>query len=385
MTRENTPIYATVLTDVGGRRTNEDSVYDCQAIEPHKAAARGRLYIVADGTGGQEGGQTASSMAAAIISEHYYDDTSPDLGESLRTAISTAHSALYELARTVSSWTEMSTTIVAAVVHEGTLYVAYVGDSRAYLVRDGKARLLTRDHIWLKDDENYGALMRWLGGAGKAMAEVDLLTETLRDNDTVILCSDGLTDVVDNTDIATLASESAPKAASKRLVEMANRRGTGDNVSVAAIRYGGKAPANASKRWVWLGGGAAALAVVAILIIVLSGTKTGGGNGADSAAGTPAVTTAQVSPSPTKQQYLEDNEAPAPPTETQPAAPATTEPTRRSTSTPKPPTDTPTPRPTLRPTNTPEPSPTLSPQPTPEPQESGGGDGGGDDSKPVPR
>ncbi len=253
------PVYASVLTDAAGRRINEDAVYSCASAETSKIASRGYLYVVADGTGAQEGGQTASSMATAILAEHFYDDDSPDIGESLCRAIKTAHEALYELAQKVTAWAEMSTTIVAAVVHEGQLHIAHVGDSRAYLVRKGEARLLTRDHVWLKDDDNYGALMRWLGGGQRSSVEVDVVAEPLQENDVVVLCSDGLTDVVDREDIQSLVSKSPPQIAAKHLLDLAIHRRTGDNVSVAVIQYGGKAPTAAWKRWAWIGGGAAAL------------------------------------------------------------------------------------------------------------------------------
>ncbi|HIP97143.1 MAG TPA: serine/threonine-protein phosphatase, partial [Anaerolineae bacterium] len=279
MDKKKIPVYAAALTDPGGRRINEDAVYTCQMVEADKIAARGHLYIVADGTGAQEGGQTASSMATAIIGEHFYDATSPDIGESLRTAITTAHTALYELAQKVTAWAEMSTTIVAAALHEGKLYVAHVGDSRVYLIRGGQARLLTRDHVWLQDDENYGALTRWLGGGRRPSVEVDLITEPLQENDVVVLCSDGLTDVVDGMDIGALVNKSSPQSAVRQLVELANRRGTGDNVSVAVIRYGGKAPVSPWRRRTWIGGGVAALLALAFVLILTGRPKDEGGSG----------------------------------------------------------------------------------------------------------
>ncbi len=356
------PIYAAALTDPGGRRINEDAVYTCQAVEADKIAARGHLYIVADGTGAQEGGQTASSMAVAIIGEHFYDDTSPDIGESLRTAIATAHTALYELAKTVSGWAEMSTTVVAAVVHEGQLYLAHIGDSRAYLVRDGQARLLTRDHVWLKDDENYGALTRWLGGGRRPSVEVDLTAETLQENDVIVLCSDGLTDVVDGTDIGSLVGKFSPQSAARQLIELANRRGTGDNVSAAVIQYGGKPPATPWRRWAWIGGGVAVLLAIVLALILTRWPNGGNGNGGG--------TINQPTATPLPIRITVEETALPTPTEVVP----TVEGTRRPTSTPVPATDTPTPRPT------PVIVPTATTVPTPVPtatQSSGGGGGGG--------
>jgi len=263
MTEQDIAIEAAVLTNQGGRRANEDTVYTCERVKDDKAASRGSLYIVADGTGGQEGGQSASRMAVTIASEYYYDNDSDDLTESLRSAVMTAHQALYELAQKVPTWAEMSTTFVGAVVHQGQLRLAHVGDSRAYLIRDGEAKLLTRDHVWLEDDENYGALIRWLGGTVRTDVKVDMITQPLKQSDVVVLCSDGLTDVVDREEIRVLVSQHPASVAARKLVELANRRRTGDNISVAVIRYGGHVP-SPWRRWAWLGGVLAGLLVLAL-------------------------------------------------------------------------------------------------------------------------
>lgn len=243
------PVYTAAVTHVGGRKTNEDAIYTSKGIETPQLASRGHLCIVADGTGGQEGGQTASAMAAAIVGERYYDDSTADLEQSMRTAVQTAHEALYELAGKVSTWAKMSTTIVAAVAKDDQLYIAHVGDSRAYLIREGTARLLTRDHVWLEDDENYGSLMRWLGG-GRATVEVDTTKIVLKEGDKVLLCSDGLTNVADREDLQGVVAKLSPQAATEQLIELANRRGTSDNVSAAVIQYGGQAPKAKRPAWV---------------------------------------------------------------------------------------------------------------------------------------
>lgn len=359
------PIYADVRTDPAGRQLNEDAVYQCSAVPAEKRMARGYLYIVADGTGGQEGGQTASAMATTIIAERFYDDTNPDTGESLRQAIQTAHEALHELAQRVTSWAEMSTTVVAAAIKDGHLYVAHVGDSRAYLIRDGQARLLTRDHVWLQDDENYGSLTRWLGGGGIRHVEVDLVTEPLRENDIIVLCTDGLTDVVGREDIQALVPKVPPQIATRQLVELANRRGTGDNVSVAVIQYGGKrAAAPVWTRWAAIGAGSLVLLGVVLALIFPRGPGGGGGEGI----------------TPTRPLRIEGIGVTPVSTPTVVVGVRPTEITREPTSTPRPvtPTSIPTTRPATRPPKTQE--PTLSPTTPPvSPSPEGGGGGGGGD------
>jgi serine/threonine protein phosphatase PrpC len=339
MDKKEIIVRAVAVTDPGGRRINEDAVYACQEVEADRIAARGRLYIVADGTGAQEGGQTASSMATAIISEHFYDDNSSDIGESLRTAVTTAHEALYELAQKVAAWAEMSTTIVAAVLHQGQLVVAHVGDSRAYLVRGGQARLVTRDHVWLEDDENYGALTRWLGGSRHPSVKVDLTIEALQEGDTIVLCSDGLTDVVDGPEIGTVASKSRPQIAARQLIELANRRRTGDNVSAAVVQYGGKGSGSPMRRWVWIGAGATALVALLIaVVLVLTGDAERGAVDGEAVTDEPAATATATLPA-----RIQVAETPtAAPTEIAPSVGETREPT----STPAPSVYTPTPRPT---------------------------------------
>ncbi len=344
------PIFADARTDPAGRQLNEDAIYQCTSVPAEKRMARGHLYIVADGTGGQEGGQTASAMATTIIAERFYDDQNPAIGESLRQAILTAHEALYELAQRIPSWAEMSTTVVAAVVHQGQLYVAHVGDSRAYLVRNGRARLLTRDHVWLQDDENYGSLTRWLGGGRSRQVEVDLITESLQENDTVVLCSDGLTDVAGGEDIQALAPKGSPQTAARQLVELANRRGTGDNVSVAVIRYGGKGAATPA--WTrWAAAGAGGLALLGLLMALVIPRGSGGGGGGSEA-------------TPTRPSHIEGIGAPVTLSPTPVAVPRSPEVTRLPTSTPRPPTPTFTPPP-VRPTPIkPTATPTTNPVPT---------------------
>lgn len=340
MTESTIPIYATALTHVGGRKTNEDAIYACKNIEAQQLATRGHLYIVADGTGGQEGGQTASAMAAAIVSERYYDDNTPDLESGLRTAVQTAHEALYQLSERVATWSKMSTTIVAAVVREGHLYLAHVGDSRAYLIRDGQARLLTRDHVWLEDDENYGSLMRWLGG-GQVRVEVDTAKIALKEGDKILLCSDGLTNVVDREDLQDVVAKAPPQVAGEQLIGIANRRGTSDNVSVAVVQYGGIIPK--ARKPVWL------VPAVAVGVLLLVGVVAGllfASRDTEKGIATSAVVGGTITP--TLAQRMEGATlATSTATPTQAATAAILE-TRQPTSTPRPETPTPTPSPTTR-------------------------------------
>jgi protein phosphatase len=273
-------VSSAVLTDPAGRRENEDAVYSCEHIEPGRLSRRGKLYIVADGTGGQAGGGTASAHAIKVVSDTFYEGTNGtgDVGEDLRAAIQAGHRSLYRLAQDAPSWKDMSTTIVATVVQDDQLYVAHVGDSRAYLVRDKKVRQITRDHVWEEDDEQFGSLTRWLGGAEHPTVEVDLSKQTLQEGDVVILATDGLTGHVDEDEMLPVVSTHAVREAAKLMIELAKHHGTKDNVSVAVVRYGGAKieGAAARQKLIWVGVGIAVTLVLAALGILLARGDGGG-------------------------------------------------------------------------------------------------------------
>ena len=363
------------VSDRGGRPTNEDAVYACTHVEEEKRIAKGLLYAVADGTGGHEGGQTASKLALEVIGEHYYDNPSTDIVQSLREAVQAAQRTLQGLAQNVRSWQQMSTTFVGVVIHQDKLYFANLGDSRAYLVRDDVIRQMSVDHIWREEDENYGTLTRWLGGghADTDKIEVEFALETCQEDDIIVLCSDGLTDVVHPEEIKTLVTRSAPEQAARRLVEQANRRRSPDNVTATVIRCGAAARRGLGG---WLAvGGAVALALILLLGALL---VFGGGKGTMTPTPTlqsPATPTAVPTDTPipptatrTPIRAIEINQTPtATPTE---AAKATDTPSAGPTSTRRP-TDTPTftPRPTRTPTHTPTSTstPTFTAAPTSQP------------------
>lgn len=264
------PVFAFGQTDVGGRKTNEDAFHMAEQHEA-KLAARGRLYVVADGTGGQDGGRTASAWAAEVVAENYYDNSSDDLGESLRTAIKSAHQALFRLAAEVTSWQHMSTTLVALIVKGHDYWVAHVGDSRLYLVRGDKVQQLTQDHTWQENDDNEGSLTRWLGGGDKPTVEVELHHDTLKEGDVLILCTDGLYNFVNKDDMRDLTRRMGVKLAVQQMISIAKAHGTSDNATAIAVRLGGDVIEAAPQRrkMMLVGGGALASLVLIVALISL--------------------------------------------------------------------------------------------------------------------
>jgi serine/threonine protein phosphatase PrpC len=238
----------------GQRRTlNEDAWWIAQ--EPDTGswwARRGRLFIVADGMGGHAAGEIASQLAVETLAQVYYgrDDTSLSPAMRLEQAIQAANRRVYEQAATQDAQAGMGTTVVAAVVHDGWLTIANVGDSRAYRVRGGLAQQITRDHSWVAEQVTAGALTqeearnhiyknvvtRCLGH--RPTVQTDLFEQALEVGDIVLLCSDGLSNQVTDGELAGILTESATAmpAAVATLLKLANERGAPDNITAVAFQ-----------------------------------------------------------------------------------------------------------------------------------------------------
>lgn len=137
-------------SDKGHRKINEDDFIICEPDDAKQRKQKGTLYIIADGMGGHQAGEVASRLAVSTIVDHYYSDdySSLDIEESLIKAVEEANRVIYEEAQKDPARAGMGTTVVVAVVRgKNELYVAHVGDSRAYLVQsDRKIERITKDH-----------------------------------------------------------------------------------------------------------------------------------------------------------------------------------------------------------------------------------------------
>ena len=226
-------LHFAVRSDVGLlREGNEDAAY-----------AGPRLLAVADGMGGHAAGEVASRLAIASVAVLDEDDV-PDVLTALRTAVERAQVAIRERAATDSALDGMGTTLIALLCTGTSLGLAHVGDSRAYLFRDGTLTRITQDHTYVQDlvdndqitaeealsHPQRSLLTRALDG--RSTVEPDLSIRERRAGDRYLLCSDGLSGVVrDDTLAATLAIEDV-SAAADQLVELALRGGGPDNVTV---------------------------------------------------------------------------------------------------------------------------------------------------------
>ena len=240
---------AAKLTDVGRKRPhNEDSVDYYVPPDAQQRARKGATYLVADGMGGHQAGEVASQGAVDSVIAQYYSDPDPDVGASLVRAIRAANKQIHSQALADPSKSGMGTTLVAAVVHGRKVYVANVGDSRAYLINRAGITQITEDHSWVEEQVRAGLLTpeqarkhpqrnlvtRALGS--KPVVEVDLFEGEISPGDTLLLCSDGLTGRVSDQEIATIVKEHLPNEAARLLVAQANERGGNDNITVLIVR-----------------------------------------------------------------------------------------------------------------------------------------------------
>jgi protein phosphatase len=215
------------------------------------------LLVVADGVGGAASGEIASLMATDTIliemrRRHERDmlRTLAAAEESMRQAVAAANHVIYTYAATHQHHYGMATTTTFVLVYDTTLLVAQVGDSRAYLVRDGVARQLTKDQSLVQRLVDAGELtedqaaisdrrniiLQALGS--EPMVYPDFYRETPEPGDILILCSDGLSNHVPAADIADVTTRAHDVAAlADALVELANDRGGHDNITVVAARF----------------------------------------------------------------------------------------------------------------------------------------------------
>lgn len=239
-------------TDPGQRRgLNEDAWRIADESELGSLIEeRGRLFAVADGMGGHAAGEVASQLAIETLFAEYYggDDALMSPAMRLEQAILRANAQIYEQAGITASQAGMGTTIVAAVAHGEWVTIANVGDSRAYLIRDGAVQQLTHDHSWVAEQVTAGLLTeqqaqnhmyrnvvtRCLGH--NPQIEVDTFEHVLEPGDAVLLCSDGLSNQVSEDELGRVIAEETPYEAVIELVELANRYGGPDNITAVMLK-----------------------------------------------------------------------------------------------------------------------------------------------------
>lgn len=270
------------ISDVGRTRDhNEDFMGMWRPSDAVQRRRKGELFLVADGIGGHQSGEVASRMAVERIIQAYGNAAGQDVVTELVQAIEAANAAIYALGQDQDRRWRMGTTLVGALVRDRELHVVNVGDSRAYLVRGGKAEQISQDHSIVAEQVRLGlldaeqaenqeyrsAITRALGN--KPEVKVDTFTRTLQEGDIVVLCSDGLSGPVKSDEIAHIVSTQPPAQAVTSLVALANARGGKDNITTIVIkahgdRKGAAAARPAARKLGWIIG---ALALVALVLI----------------------------------------------------------------------------------------------------------------------
>ena len=260
-------------TDVGRTREHNEDAFvvadlstDNATLQPevrqHRVGPKGSLFMVADGMGGAAAGEIASAMAVDIVigelrtawikPQPQNAATADAFVRALKQATKSANQQINAYAANHAEYRGMGTTATIAGLLGDTLYLAQVGDSRAYLVRNGEARQITKDQSLMQklieagelteeeaaQSERRNIILQALGP--EATVKVDLTHQQVRRGDTLVLCSDGLSGQVSKDEIAAVvARESDLTAACKALIDRANANGGPDNITVIIARFEG--------------------------------------------------------------------------------------------------------------------------------------------------
>jgi len=241
------------MTDVGMKRTNNEDNY---LVNDEL-----NLFVCCDGMGGHVGGEYASAIAVNTVEEVLAsiesdpDALSPEADgpvertrEKLRYAIRLAGKRIFEKASAEPEYKGMGTTALALLLDQGNFYIAHVGDSRGYLLREGRIEQLTEDHSLVYQKVKEGVLTpeeakthklrniitRSLGYMEEV--EVDIQVRAIRRGDKFLLCSDGLSNHVSTAEMGELLHRNSPQQTARQLVQLACDRGGDDNITVVAVR-----------------------------------------------------------------------------------------------------------------------------------------------------
>lgn len=239
-----------VKSDRGMQREKNEDNYDVIAGSSEIPFT----YIIADGMGGHNSGEVASKMAVDYVSNYIHQSpgifSNPeDIPDALNEMMQAANRSIYNSSIEEESNRGMGTTLIIAVVCGGKLYIGHVGDSRAYLIRESYIERLTTDHSYIeelirngsltrKEAENHpqkNVITRALGCSESI--EIDTYTCEIKDGDIFLLCTDGLTNMLDEEQIRQIITKSSdPEEACAELVDKANSRGGDDNITVIVFK-----------------------------------------------------------------------------------------------------------------------------------------------------
>lgn len=222
------------------RKDNEDDYLCC--------LNRG-LFVVADGMGGHSAGEVASSTAIQVINDLLRDPIISDAEKHLEQVVQTANKAIFDKASQNQEYAGMGTTLTLAKVYQQKLWIAHVGDSRIYLIRNNQVNLLTEDHSMVSELVKRGQiseveaehhpqkhmLTRALGTS--PLVEVDTLSIDIQPEDILVLCTDGLSNMVSSEQMKCTLLSRTVELGVKELMDIALARGGHDNITLIAAKY----------------------------------------------------------------------------------------------------------------------------------------------------
>lgn len=273
---ERSPLIVAALSHPGEiREINEDRL-SVTSYTRESDSASVTLAIVADGIGGHQAGEVAAQIAVDQITEDISKSSGKDPVAELSVAIIAAGRLISESALRDEALQGMGSTIATAMIVDDRLYIVFVGDSRIYLFRSGEIRQISIDHTWVQEAINHGILTpeearnhpnahvlhRHLGGDRDPLPDPRLrLAEDESDEDSqsnqgmslaahdqILLCSDGLTDLVEDEEILEVISSHSPDEAARALVDMARSRGGHDNITMVIVEIPDPESAESSSR-----------------------------------------------------------------------------------------------------------------------------------------
>lgn len=234
-------------TDIGKAREINQDYYSISKPEDHL-----QLFILADGMGGYNGGEVASRLATEAARSYIENNfnqiehTKEEILNLIKNAVEYANMVVFEKSKLVSELEGMGTTLDICFIYNNKIYIGHVGDSRVYRIRGGLIRKLTKDHSYVQQLVEDGKITREeadhhpkknmltkaLGCT--AYVEPDIRARNLEPGDILVMCSDGLTNMVEEKEIYRVVKEN-PETSPKTLVDLANKAGGYDNITVITI------------------------------------------------------------------------------------------------------------------------------------------------------
>ncbi len=240
-------------TDIGRVRTeNQDALGKFPADTLDLSSQKGQLFIVADGMGGHAGGREASKLAVETVGRSYFSSPA-SVVESLAQAFKDANEAIYDYSINNPQFHGMGTTCIALVLQNSSAYIAHIGDSRLYRISSKTIEQMTNDHTKVAEMVRRGIItaeearshpersMLYRAMGVRTDMEFDVMNGFgLGSNEVFLMCTDGLTGYVEPDELQEIVLSHPPQGACNMLVDLANRRGGHDNITVQIVHVKGE-------------------------------------------------------------------------------------------------------------------------------------------------